>query len=95
MARVAPDQFVSGPEVRQAQLSIAPNPGTDGFMLHAQNALPGARITIHDPHGRLLHAQRVSGSEHWTNVPELAPGIYLVRVMARDGSQWTTRWVKQ
>ena len=95
VARVAPEQFVSVPEIKHAGLSIAPNPGSDGFMLHTQNALPGAQIAIYDLHGRLQHTEIVTGPAHWTHVPALAGGIYVVRVTARDGSQWATRWVKQ
>ncbi len=95
VARVAPEQFLSVPEIDHVGLSIAPNPGTDGFMLHMQHALPGAHIVIYDLHGRLQHTEAITSPTHRTHVPALAAGIYLVRVSARDGSQWTGRWVKQ
>lgn len=95
IARIAPDQFVSVPDVRRVQFSLFPNPGPQGFQLVADRAIADAWLVMHDLLGRPVHAQPIANEHTVVSVPGLPSGLYLVSVTLADGSSWTTRWVKE
>lgn len=95
VARIGPEQFVSVLEAAQAGFVVFPNPGAEGFHLRMANPIAGASLRLHDAQGRLLREQMFTDAQTWVDADGLPAGLYLVHVTARDGSRFSTRWVKE
>ncbi|MFN3875187.1 MAG: T9SS type A sorting domain-containing protein [Flavobacteriales bacterium] len=95
VARIGPEQFVSVPEAAQTGFVVFPNPGAEGFNLRMANPITGARARLHDAQGRLLREQLLTDAQTWLDADGLPAGLYLVQVSARDGSRFTSRWLKE
>lgn len=95
IARIAPEQFVSVPEVRRSHVTIFPNPGRNVFSLSMEKLVVGARIELYDTQGRVAHTQVVSGQTELVDTSTVPCGLYLVSVTLRDGNRWVSRWVKE
>lgn len=94
LARVAPEQFVSVPELSLATVNVAPNPGIEGFRITTEQASGPTHLEVRDLHGRLVHDQSLRSSNEWVHAADLPAGLYVLRMLATDGSSWAGRWVK-
>lgn len=76
---------------------LFPNPGSSGFqVLLNGNGLPGGRIDLFDAQGQRVGQSRLAGPTGRMDCTNLPNGIYLYRIMDRDGMPHATgRWVKQ
>lgn len=75
-------------------LSVAPNPGTEGFALAG---LPqgAASVRVLDMQGRAVLAATVTGEVAWVNAAMLAKGSYVVEVRYGGGLVRHLRWARQ
>ena len=95
IARVGPEQFVSVPELDQATISIYPNPGVTGFTLETSFLKPGSTVKVFDLLGNLVKEQLLNAATEYIELGSTVAGLYLVRVVARDGSSWSAKWLKE
>lgn len=74
-------------------ISVYPNPVTN--KLNITGTVPGARLTILDVTGRLLHSRQVQGENETFNLGDLASGVYVIWILDKDGHATSRTFVKR
>lgn len=81
-------------ENKKADFSIYPNPSRSKLNISlAQNA-NDAKIEVYDILGKRIHAQSITSINSSINVSRWNPGVYLVKITSKTGTQ-TKRFVKE
>jgi len=78
------------------QIAVEPNPASDWVNVHLSEKLSDITISIYNVEGRLLFSQRYSEEKsHFSiYVQPFPPGIYVVRILYKQGS-FSKRIIKQ
>jgi hypothetical protein len=74
-------------------VSVYPNP-TDGE-IHIESQVIIESVSIYNVYGQLISSDAVNGSLYTANISDKVDGVYVVRIMLRDGNTITQKVVKQ
>lgn len=74
-------------------LDTWPNPSTDLIRFDAGSFDPDASVRILDFNGRILSDQKL-GFRNEINIREYQPGIYMIRIMDRNGKTAESKFIK-
>jgi Secretion system C-terminal sorting domain len=81
-------------ELAKTWCSLYPNPASDVLKIQIDAANVGSMFTILDVTGRCLRNGVFDQTENSVSVADLQCGVYLLRLQAANGDQWTERFVK-
>ena len=76
-----------------ANVSVYPNP-TEGE-IHIESQVIIESVSIYNVYGQLISSDAVNGSLYTANISDKVDGVYVVRIMLRDGNTITQKVVKQ
>ena len=76
------------------RLNIAPNPNTGVFSLLCSDAFVGSTAIIYTINGQEVERKLISQNSTEFNIQTLSQGIYLLKVTAADGSNYSLRLLK-
>jgi hypothetical protein len=79
----------------EARIEVYPNPSQGQAILRLAGAESGLTGQLLDLQGRALQVFSLQGDQHALDLSTLPDGLYLVRLSATDGRQWTQRIVKR
>jgi len=83
--KITGDEIFDTEDFNKIEVSMLPNPATDSLNLSIANNLIST-ITIFDIKGREVISERnVSASEKTISIQSLKPGIYIVKIIAKNG----------
>ena len=74
-------------------VSVYPNP-TDGE-IHIESQVIIESVFIYNVYGQLISSDAVNGSLYTANISDKVDGVYVMRIMLRDGNTITQKVVKQ
>ena len=74
-------------------VSVYPNP-TDGE-IHIESQVIIESVSIYNVYGQLISSDAVNGSLYTVNISDKVDGVYVMRIMLRDGNTITQKVVKQ
>lgn len=98
--KIAPNDCLTGIHETQPgeqEVTVFPNPGTNGFTLQIQGPVVQAgKVQLHDMQGRLVRSVPLRSSQAYMPAEDLAPGLYLYRVIDSMGRPITDgKWVRE
>ncbi len=74
-------------------VSVYPNP-TEGE-IHIESQVIIESVSIYNVYGQLISSDAVNGSLYTANISDKVDGVYVMRIMLRDGNTITQKVVKQ
>jgi hypothetical protein len=77
----------------QQDVSVYPNPGSEE--INIINATAGMILDLYNLQGQKLGRYTLKGANNHLNIKSLTPGVYLLRFTDNNGTQHTTRLMKQ
>jgi hypothetical protein len=77
----------------QVELAVYPNPVRGEANLVVENAPPGSRATLFDVAGKKVGSWSPDDVPQWEPPPEMAPGLYFLRLTDAQGGQISLRKV--
>lgn len=63
--------------------------------LHLPSGYPPCTVQCYAADGRLLHQWELAGRSRPRALPHYKPGLYLIKVMGRQGLRWQGRWLQR
>lgn len=91
---VVPEGTLSVNDVKKFDISIYPNPGKSKLNISLAQNTNDATIEVYDILGKRIHAQSITSINSSINVSRWNPGVYLVKITSKTGTQ-TKRFVKE
>lgn len=84
-------------QAAQRTVEVYPNPGVAGFTLLLNGPVAhGAVVALYDATGHQVRSVKLAGSTAQVDAGDLVPGLYLYRVLGRNGAVLGSgRWIKQ
>ncbi|MBO4645959.1 MAG: T9SS type A sorting domain-containing protein [Bacteroidales bacterium] len=74
-------------EQEGGNIRIYPNPASDNVNIVLEDNMTATAANIYDSYGKLVLSRSIEGDNTQINIGELAPGIYIIRIM--NGNQTT------
>jgi Secretion system C-terminal sorting domain len=84
----------TGAEFSQNSIQVFPNPATDEIRLTHPEVFHCIGLQVTDLSGKIWFQQDSPDLAKGISVAQLPPGMYVVKVTARNGSVHSRRWVK-
>ena len=83
-------------DLPDGELTITPNPGTDGFSLMLNGVSRNGNVFVLDALGRAVGSAPIRQGQARFDAQELPPGVFVYRATDLDGRlRATGRWVKE
>ena len=82
-------------EPSMPQLSVFPNPTNGKFTIGSSFLDANNEVQVYDIYGKLITMQNAQNGHTEIDLTDSAPGVYIVRVISRNGTVMTTKVVKR
>ena len=76
-------------------ITVGPNPVTSLAELITDTSYAGSKLAVVDSNGTVVYTATLSGTSDSMDLSDLAPGLYVARIMKPDGSVISIRVVKK
>lgn len=75
------------------EVNISPNPFNESFSIKSDKFTKGNFVNVYNIVGELVHSQSVNSNEEVVNLPNIASGVYFIRILSDNNSVLATKKV--